>query len=800
MAIRFDDATRSLVLSVHDLVEEGAPSGHLVLDVAWRRSRRAEAGIKVHAEWQAERTEESEAYTAEFTIKRTLAVEGWTALLWGRADGIERHEDHTLVEEVKSTPLDAKRLFQTSPSDWPAWLAQLEVYLWMLADAGHPSPIGRLILVSLADGSRHVVGVPLQRERVYKTLVERIGRLCRARDRRIAWMERRKADRVPHPHGQWRAGQQLIVDRITEGLAQGKTVLVQAPTGLGKTDAALFAAIQHALRADRQVFWATARTTQQVGAVRALRRLHEQGLPIRSVTLSAKEKVCLNDIVSCRPDVCRFAESYYDRLHDSGLPQGLSERDRHIDAPLLRSVGSDLRLCPFELALDVSPEVDVIIGDINYVFEPQVHLPALDAPSGKGFVVVADEVHQLVERAREWYSPKLDRALAEAAIAALRAAGSDYDVFREMAERVLALVTELGEGRAAPGPVELPLQRLVTLSDEIEGVGLDYALLKADRQPEVSALEDPWLSLARAVFRFVEGAQDLDEERGDVVSLAGPERIQLVCLDPSRKLGPAISALGGFVGLSATLSPPEFYRDLLGLSPDRLDHLVLPSPFPPERRRILVASRVSTAFKDRDAHAEPTARLIRDCLREVPGNTALYFPSFAMLQDIVARVDLPERDWILQQPGMGDEARASLLARLSQPGPPRVLCAVLGGIFAEGIDLPPGALSAVFILGPALPPVGAERDLLRAYHESRHGQGFRYASLVPGLTRVIQAAGRLIRRPEDRGVILLVDRRFRWREVAELLPVEWQPQNALEPAVEIRAFFAALEGVQPAES
>jgi DNA excision repair protein ERCC-2 len=265
--------------------------------------------------------------------------------------------------------------------------------------------------------------------------------------------------------------------------------------------------------------------------------------------------------------------------------------------------------------------------------------------------------------------------------------------------------------------------------------------------------------------------------------------VRLVCLDPSAHLGPRIAQLGGFVGCSATLAPHDFYQRLLGLTDDtaRLD---VPSPFPPERRRVLLSTRVSTRFEDRARHADATAALLSRAAAAVPGNVAIYFPSFAMLDDLMSRFEPGDAVVVAQRPGLDDAGRAATIAALAPGGTRTVLAAVLGGIFAEGVDLPPGALSAVFIVGPALPPVGLERDLLRAHFEERFGAGFRYASLVPGLTRVVQASGRLHRRPEDRGVILLVDRRFRFPEYQALLPEAWAPENVDEPSTAIAAFFA----------
>lgn len=794
MGIRYDDDARSIALSVRDLVEEGAPSGHLTLEVVQTRAARAAAGRRVHTDWQTERAAATSAYRAEVTIKRAIPVGDWTVNIWGRVDGVEVEDGRTIVEEVKSSPLDARRLFATVPSDWPGWLAQLEVYLWMLADAGHPDPVGRLVLVSLVDGSHHVLGVALDAVGVSGWIRERLEQLVVARERRLAWMARRRERVVPLPHVSWRAGQREIAEAVEWGLDAKQAILVEAPTGLGKTDAALVGVLNFALRTNRQVFWATARTTQQDGAIRSLRRLKEAGLPLRSVQIAAKGKVCLNDIVSCRPDACRFADGYYDRLTETGLPGSLADRDDHVDPGLLRSVGSQCRLCPFELGLDLVTECDVVVGDYNYVFEPSVHLARAfdDAPGS--WIVVADEVHQLVDRARDWFSPRVEARLARDAVARLWAAGPDYGPFVALAERIEALVTQIAYGPVGRTGGELAVVDPQTpawqdLAAEIDAVGLDYALLKADRPVAEASDDDPWLSLARQVLRFA--AVDPTE---DLVSLAGRsegnERVQHTCLDPSRYLGGRIAALGGFVGLSATLSPHRFYRDLLGLDPEKLDVVVVPSPFPPERRQVMVASRISTAFKDREQHAGPTAKLLADCVAAVPGNVAIYFPSFAMADDIVGRLVIPGRELLVQRSGMDDTLRAEALARLSEPGAPKVLCAVLGGVFAEGIDLPPGALDAVFVVGPALPPIGLERDLLREYYETKFGAGFLYASLVPGMTRVVQAAGRLIRRPEDRGVILLIDRRFRWRDVIELLPGDWGITLPGDPAAAIRGFFA----------
>ena len=332
--------------------------------------------------------------------------------------------------------------------------------------------------------------------------------------------------------------------------------------------------------------------------------------------------------------------------------------------------------------------------------------------------------------------------------------------------------------------------RWQALADEVDRVAIDYALLKAESPASWGTDDDRWLHLARQVLRMGQ-ATELDDP--EIVPIAmttpGKEALTLRCLDPSPWLGPQIELLGGFVGLSATLQPHAFHRDLLGLDPEKLDVVSVESSFPAENRKVIVVPRVSTAFRDREEQHPIIARLMARCIAEVPGNVACYFSSFAVLQDIIGRWEGLGRPILVQEPGMSTEAREALLAPLSG-SEPVVLAAVLGGIYAEGIDLPPGALSAVFICGPGLPPIGLEQDLLTELYEDKYGQGYAYASWIPGLTRVTQAAGRLIRRPEDRGVVVLFGRRFRFRDVNALLPTSFAPEIPDDPVVAVRDFFA----------
>ena len=766
-----------------------APTGDLVLDIVQRRATRAAAGRLVHTEWQRERGEEDPTFRAEVRVREQFAVGSWTAIIHGRLDGLCLEAGRTVVEEVKSTALDAGRLAGTTPDVWPRYADQLRVYLWMLDAAQHPDPVGRLVMVSLSDGSTHIMGVALDREQVGSWVRAQLERLVAEREQWLRWMTQRRAAPVRPPHEQWRTGQQEVAEAVEWGLDAGHQILVEAPTGMGKTAAVLTGVLRHAYARDLSVFWATSRTTQQAGVFRTLAMLADRGAPLRAVAINAREKVCLNDVVLCRGDVCAHAAGYFDKLDRGAVLEGFETQQAARDD--IDAAARAHEVCPFQLALDLTARVDVVVGDYNYAFDPSSHLRQHFSDAPERWIVVVDEAHQLVDRARGWWSPALEAAVAARAAEQLEADGDDFAPFAAIAWELLEHIEGVAE-EAGPGGRDGLLRRdwdrapLLALADRVDELAVDYALLRADLPPSDSDRPDAYKDMVRALIRFRGAAEEAGDETVSLVGVRrGDERLQLLALDPSPQLGPRIGRLSGFVALSATLSPSDFYRDLLGLDRQALDVIRATSPFPPENRRVLVAPRVSTAWKDRAAHADATARLIADCARAVGGNTAVYFPSFQMLRDIASRWELATHEILLQEPGMSEEIRAEWLQRLSTTGRPVVLGAVLGGIFAEGIDLPAGALSAVCVAGPAFPPIGTERDLLRGYFEQQYGDGFLYASLIPGMTRVLQAAGRLVRRPEDRGVVVLVGRRFRWRDIAALLPADWAPEVVAHPAAVI---------------
>ena len=642
----------------------------------------------------------------------------------------------------------------------------------------------------------------------------------------MAWLARRRAAvdvGLPFPHDSWRPGQQELATTVQETLHQGKTLLLAAPTGYGKTAAALHAALSVAYARDLRVFFATARTTQQRMAEEVVSEMARRGMPIRAVSIRAREKICLNEVVACRPDACQYAVDYHDRVQENDLlhktwsePPGCESGVPRPDAVV--QIATEQTVCPFALSLDLAGQADVVIGDYNYIFDPGTRLSLIEEQPD-GWLIVVDEAHNLPERAMGYGSPALSLLQAEQAASGLSAVPGGASFAAVMAEIATMLAEGVGEvpRGARDGEFALPLEegldreRIDTLIAQIEQVALEYSLFKLENAPFPLGEVDPFSEVSRAMIRLRSALERAKAEtvviwrrawidrnmrrprpRADTSQLSllggGPPRIALtgvrgeetgltlLCRDPAGILGPLLGKLAGAVCMSATLAPPDFYQAMFGLDESSSVCAVFPSPFPPERRQVLIAPGVSTEYRRRDRDRQATAALISEAIATIPGNLAIFFPSFAFRERLLPHIQLDEREVLLQERSMGEDSRAALISTMAR-GDGHILLAVLGGIFSEGIDLPGEALVGVVVVGPSLPQANLSRRLMQQWYQERYQQGFRYAWLVPGMSRVVQAAGRLIRTPEDRGSVVLIGRRFLQRDYQSFFPEDWSAER-----------------------
>lgn len=616
----------------------------------------------------------------------------------------------------------------------------------------------------------------------------------------------------------------------------------QAPTGIGKTMSALFPALRAVGEGNGdKIFYLTARTTARAAAENAvaLLRRASPGLALKSITLTAKEKACLcpgpSGRPECTPEACPYARGYYDRVRAAMADTLDTVNDLTREA--LAAAAQKHQVCPFELGLDLSEWCDVIVGDYNYLFDPVVALRRYFDAAGD-WIFLVDEAHNLPDRAREMHSAQFSKsALLDAARALSKGDKALKSALNRANDTLLAYrrLCETLAGRQAPAAGQQPAAQQLALAlpgavppagpepdakadaprrarrkaaptaeQLLDGQQPLYAqngtLYLRRLPPElVKALThlalplEQWLDdhregeaheqLLQLYFdlrAFARVAEGFDEHYVLQFTARGAElRIHLLCLDPSAFVDQSLALGRSAVLFSATLTPPGYYKAVLGCEQARA--VALPSPFPCQNLGLYTAD-LSTRYADRADSLAPIADWLAALCSGKTGNYMAFFPSYTYLQQAhqVFCQRHPEIETLVQESGLTDAGRAAFLERFA-PAPASTLLGfgVLGGVFGEGVDLTGDRLIGCAIVGVGLPQVNPRQEMLRRYFDEKNGSGFDYAYRYPGMNKVLQAAGRVIRTPKDRGVVLLLDDRFRQREYSRLLPPHWAHRQAV---------------------
>jgi DNA excision repair protein ERCC-2 len=687
-----------------------------------------------------------------------------------------------------------------------AYERQALLYAWLLQLQQEAPVRAELVLIEIGSDAVERAPVEMPWTALEAEVRRRLSAILRGHDlEREAVAERQRvAASLPFPYPLTRPGQERIVEAVETALANRDHLLLEAPTGIGKTVAALYPALRHALQHGKRVFVLTAKTLQQDMAMKVLALLNGDEA-FRALRLRAKAKMCANGEVICHEEYCAFARDYHGKLKLAAtVPRLLADHPNLEPESVYHRAHAD-EVCPFEVSLDLAHQVQVVVCDYNYAFDPYVSLSEFGADGDLAdTVLVIDEVHNLVERGRAYYSPTLAAAAARGASESVARIGDPrldelVAVASDLAGLIETAVGELPleiEGGDSAIESRLPEEDLWLLRPRFDAAFVDY--LEWQRENRAFRADDPFVALYFDVLRFLDALLLADQAFSTLlVRSAGDAQLQVLCKDPSRFLGKVINRTHSTIGLSATLSPHEFYRDLLGFERGRTAGLSLPDPFPVENRRIVVDVTVETTYRQRPFHYARIAERLGGFAAAVPGNCLALFPSYEFLRSVAELLVVPGKRVYVQQRTDSDHARQELLATLrgSLFGDV-LLLAVAGGAFAEGVDYPGDMLQAVAVVGPCLPGLSLERKLLEQYYEDRFERGFEYAFVVPGMTRVVQAAGRLLRSPEDRGVIALFDRRFLAAPYAQHLPGHWLPAEGVaglagEPAATATRFFGS---------
>ncbi|OGN89322.1 MAG: hypothetical protein A2158_01305 [Chloroflexi bacterium RBG_13_46_14] len=761
------EAAKKVVrIAVRSLVEQIYRSGSLGVDFGG--TERAVEGIAGHRKIRKSRPD---AYRTEVPVAYRLDTPYFILELTGRIDGVDESSEPVIIEELKTTNRDPDEI---AAAENPVHWGQLKLYAYCYAVEHELEQVaGQLTYYHIDSGISRELRQTFRLDELEAFFREIIDRYLEWANTVEEWYRLRDASirNMVFPFPEYRAGQRQMAVDVYTALKQGEQVLIQAPTGIGKTVAAVFPAVKALGEGHvEKLFYFTARNTGKMAAEDALSRLRRKGLRLKSVTITAKEKACPLPPIYCQPEACDYAQGYYDRIGEAVKAAfELDELTREKIAELARQH----RVCPFEFSLDLSLWADCIICDYNYAFDPRVYLKRFFQDSSGVYAFLIDEAHNLVDRTREMYSAELSRR----DINNLRKAARDYlpAMYRQLGKinRWLGVARkqcgELGEAYAEKSSPESLLPLLRKFAEDAQ-----KWLAGNEPAPFRKELLDRYFE----AYWFLDVAEKYDESYATCFDNSGGDfRIKLFCIDPSGQTKEALKRSHSAVFFSATLTPAEYFKRLFGCV-EYAETRSYSSPFPPENLCLLLMPTISTLYRKRTATVPAVTEMISETVGRKRGNYLLFFPSYHYMRMVYeAFIDRQDDlDILLQTSAMSDDERAVFLAKFSGDNQ-RTLAgfAVMGGIFGEGIDLVGDRLTGAVIVGVGLPAICLERELIREYFDLSAEAGFEYAYTFPGFTRVLQAAGRVIRTEKDRGVVALIDERFAGLRYQRLFPKEWRP-------------------------
>jgi len=755
-----------LKIAVRELVERVLRSGDLTFEFLGA-SRPIEA-IRAHQIIQNSRPD---TYQSEVSISHRVETDRLCLIIGGRIDGVYAEPDRTLIEEIKTTTRNPDYFEKNEdPLHW----GQVKTYAYIYARQQNLDEIitrltyYRIDTAEVREFTRTFDFAEL--ELFFNDLVSRYLEWAEAI---IDWSRSRNESirNLEFPFATYRPGQDQLAKEAYRAMHNQAQLLVEAATGIGKTMAVLYPAVKSiAKSAGQKIFYLTARTTGQMVAEKALHELRANGLRFKSVTLTAKDKICFCPDSACNPEACEYARGHYDRLNDA--VKAIFAADA-LTRERIVATAEAYRVCPFEFSLELCLWADGIICDYNYVFDPRVYLRRFFMEENGDYIFLIDEAHNLVDRGREMFSAEIFKQ-------------SFLEIRRQLKNELPHIFKSLGrinawlvKARKKCDEFGNPLAEK-SLPDDLIPLLRGFLFLTERwlSQNLKTGFREDLLDVYFTVSGFVRVADQYDECYTTCYEKSDRDlKLKLFCVDPSRHLEKVMRRCQTAIFFSATMTPMDYFKNILGCD-QTAHHLILHSPFPGENLGIFISDHISTYYRHRDQTVSQVSRVIGTLVDQNTGNYLLYFPSYAYMQKVYRAfiAENPYTETIIQTPGMSEPEREAFLKRFSQDNLQTLVgFAVMGGIFGEGIDLIGDRLVGAGIIGVGLPGISMERELIKEYFSRTSSAGFEYAYLYPGINRVLQAAGRVIRTEKDRGVVLLIDQRYARYQYKSLLREEWDP-------------------------
>ena len=768
--MRMDMEQPLIRISVRNLVEFVLRSGDIDNRASGADKDAMLLGGKIHRKIQRKM---GATYQAEVPLKHEVACKGFVLTVEGRADGIIRRTEGIVIDEIKG--IFRELAYLEEPIS--VHLAQAKCYAYMYAYDNGLEEIGvQMTYCNLETEEIKRFQNLYTFEELKEWFLEILGRYEKWARYQLEWKKKRDASikQVVFPFS-YREGQKELASSVYRTILRRKKLFIQAPTGVGKTISTVFPAVKAVGEGlGEKIFYLTAKTITRTVAWQAFETLREQCLRMKVIVLTAKEKICFCEETNCNPDACPYAKGHFDRVNDA-VYELITSSDE-LNREILEEQAKKWRVCPHEMSLDVSEWADAVICDYNYVFDPNAHLRRFFGEGNKGeYLFLIDEAHNLVERGRKMYSAEIYKEdfLKIKKLVKLRD-GKLAGRLEECNRQLLALKREC-EGCQVLNSVSHVYLKLVSLMTEMERFLEEY------REEEV---RKEVLEMYFTVRSFINIHDKLDENFMIYSELedTGRFKLCLFCVNPANCLKEFLDKGNSTVFFSATLLPIHYYKKLLSTSKE--DYAIYAeSPFDPKKRRLLLGMDVSTKYtkRSRDMYRRYARYLIR-VAQAKEGNYMAFFPSYQFMEEVyeeflelLKEAGEEEIEYIMQSRHMTEEAREIFLENFGEERKNSLMgFCVMGGIFSEGIDLTQDQLIGAVIIGTGLPQVCQERELLKFYFDACKERGFDYAYLYPGMNKVLQSAGRVIRTDQDRGVILLLDDRFCDGRYQETFPREWR--------------------------
>lgn len=726
---------------------------------------RAQEGLEIHSFWQNQYTSTDQK---EVVVSATFLDEDFTLNISGRIDGVIVRDDTLYIEEIKSTHSDLDSIDETT---YPSHLAQAKIYAYIyLLDHDLRSIDVRLTYIKVGDRSvvhfdkhytKSVLGAYY--ERTLKKYIDWLRLLQRHETERLKSIEG-----LTFPFENYRLHQREMMAYIYKNTLRQGILYLEAPTGIGKTIAALFSSLKAVNQPREKVFYLTAKNDGKKVVLDTVRVLEEKGLIAKTCEITAKDSMCFLKERDCDPEVCKYANGYYKRVYKA--IEHMFQNETIFTKEIFRQYGRKHTVCPFELSLDTSNYSDIIICDYNYVFDPLVRLIRYFEADDYRAIVLCDEAHNLVSRSRSMYSASLEsqdflRIRETSKYLKPNPTTELNHILDLFAEASLELLEVDFVKKEEVNPYLLKLLR--KLLNKLDQIFADDKV-KFDKK----ALREFYFN----VNRFLKINEYYDEDFVYLIeNIDNDIRISIKCLNASKHVNNTVQGhIDAINFFSATLQPMFYYKTLL--TNNNGDDIAFPTPFKQENMLLLGVDDISTRYRDREDSVDKIIQVAKTLVTSKKGNYILFFPSYVYMNLVKERLvdEIENVSFITQRREMFSSEREDMMNLFKEESEhSQVFLFVMGGIFGESIDLIGDMLSGVLIVGVGIPALSPFNNVLRSHYDVAFQNGFDYAYTYPGLNKVIQAVGRVIRTETDRGVAILFDDRFTTRKYLSLYPDNW---------------------------